>query len=70
MTVKEILPNLKIADRDALMVAFEELRTYFIEYEEGKYIGVHMDESDGRKVEDVAGHFSSGLILGTKNETS
>jgi hypothetical protein len=62
MTVKQILAALPEPDRGAIMVAFESGEPYYVEYEPGRFVGVHVDALPHLQATDVAGSFRAGLI--------
>ena len=68
MDIDTAIESLKEADRDALMVAFEDGSSMHIVYVEGRFVGVNIIEQKGLIVENYAGLFSEGLILRSENE--
>ena len=62
MTVDEALEALSITDHDALMIAFEEERSMYFTYTEGRFVGVNVSECDGMVIKQHAGLFSEGVL--------
>lgn len=64
-TIKTILNSLEQVDRDALMAAFEEGVTHFVEYRTGRFIGVNTDAVPSLECLQQAGSWREGTIMRT-----
>lgn len=69
MTLKDILDKLSKTDRAVLNYSFEHSMVQYVQYEPGKFIGVHIKDSKYLTVEQSAGNWSSGTIKGTTYDT-
>lgn len=62
MTVKNVLDNLPKKEKATIMYAFENDLTQFVEYTEGKFIGVNTDCVKMLKPEVKTGPWRLGII--------
>ena len=60
--IKEILDNLHPQERRRLMYAFEHDMGQFVEYKEGKFVGVNVTHIRHLTIEESAGVWAAGNI--------
>lgn len=62
MTVRETLKNLSDDEREAIMDKFNKVESGIVELDEGRFIGVHIEDFSGKIVEDSLGAWCVGLL--------
>lgn len=62
--IKRILARLTDQERSQLMTAFEGMFEQYIELPDGKFIGVNVRPIKGLLIEESAGVWSYGTVLG------
>lgn len=62
-SITQIMSKLEATDRSALLNAFEEEITYYVEYTRGSWIGVNTDACPHLNCDQQAGDWRAGTIL-------
>ena len=60
--INTILASLEQKDHEAIMAAFEERVTHYVEYQKGLWIGVNTDAVPHLTCNESAGDFRAGTI--------